>query len=819
MPRIVTKQPSHTYGVLDPLMQERSDTKFFHGSLSAGENVIMQPQGGYSDRGGTTIASRARRRLVATTPGLDFNAPNGGNVASLTGSGDFTTGAVNADPFVLFTINFDAVFAPAAFDLVNFKCSTLHRPDCLQVQYFADGGWNNFGSAFDITGEKRSRRAARAPGLTVGSTLWRVVVTGGAGIGTITVGEVRFRTETALLSLGCKVLRYNRQGQKFQIVATDENIDIFLDGVWKAAASLPLQDVSIIELKHEPAYDTILFAQQDLVPWRLQRQGADDEWQFDAAPFENIPLVDYGDTIYTNGVAEVQEIQFYNMNSGEQFILTLEGNTTTAIAIGASDAATAANIQTALLALPVVSPGLTVTSLGGNKYEVTFAGDGNKDRDWLEMSARTLDEDGVVIIRTKTEGKEGGEPVFSAARGYPAVLRYVQSRLLAAGFKGRAQSYLVSVTGEPFNLDAERAGETAGFLYDIDDDDVNTIRDVVVGRTVMFFTDTALWHLGNRKMSAEEVPDLLKSDAPGIAAAARPLSLDNAIFYVQRGGKTLRQVTYDAIEENFLADNASVLSAFLLKKPREIVLRRAITSNDADVMFLVNADGSLTTVTMMRTQEVSGFAPSKTRSGSFKSACVDSDQTVWFLTQRLYSGAQNLLLEKMEPEKLLDGAIEITLGAPGKVLSGLSVYDGQTLWVIGDGEPIGEFTVAGGQIALPRNVSTARVGFWAPPLAVDQPYSPDTEVPLARLKRVFAADISVFETSSIAIAVNGEAPADMPLGRFDDTPLDTPWSAMPFTGTLRAEGMPGFTETAQLTVTQVRPGRLTVRGVKKEIRA
>ena len=112
-----------------------------------------------------------------------------------------------------------------------------------------------------------------------------------------------------------------------------------------------------------------------------------------------------------------------------------------------------------------------------------------------------------------------------------------------------------------------------------------------------------------------------------------------------------------------------------------------------------------------------------------------------------------------------------------------------------------------------------RVGTWLPTTATDQPVRKEQETNQreARLKRVVRAKLSVVDTTSLAIACNGAAPFDMPLASNDETILDRAPLDAPFTGLCEAEGMHGFTDAATLTVTQLRPGFLTVRSVTKDV--
>lgn len=811
MVRLLTRQASHTYGVLDPLVVERRDTKFTAASLSAALNVVMLPQGGYVDRGGSTRMTVLRRRLLAVALDVSMlSAPNGGTVAQLTDDDEatlFTTAAIAADPFVVLAIDLGAASPFNAIDLTGFKASAGVRDDCVSVQYKDGVSWIDIGAPFHLRLEGRSRRFALPPETgNLSAQEFRVVVTGGAGPGAISLAGIGLWKETSQLSeTVVRAFNYTK-GVSYQLALSKYNLDIFRDGVWQAAIAAPWLESQLAGIKRETSYDTVLFFHQGFKTRKLLRQGSDREWQMEAAPYENQPRADYGAT-YTNGVNEVQRVSLYGDNlAGNYFQLILEGNKSDEILIDNTDATTAASIKAKLEVLPGVDPGLTCSSPSSRKFLVEFSGGDNAGKNWQEMTALIQALDRFVGVTTVTQGKPAGEDIMSDLRGWPAAGRYAQERLLLGGITGRPNTLMASMTGEPFNYDTEPEGAAASLSYDITGEE-NTIREFLVGKTVLIFTDGSVYHLASQKLSAEEAPELFHSDAPGIDANLPALSLANAIYYIQRGGQALVKLNFDELQQNFIGENASVLSAFLMDRPKDWTLRRATTGNDADLIFYINQDGTLVSLTLMQSQEVSGFAPHATQ-GEFLSLATDGDQTVWMVCRRNVAATERIVLERMDPEDQLDSAFSFNLGSPGNTITGLEGYEGQTLHVWADGKPQGQYLVASGQIVLPRNVTSGRCGYWTAPFATDTPFQPEEEAqrPGARNKRVFGVDISVVDTTALAVAANGGAAQPVVINA-------------PKTGTIEMEGFPGFTRNAQVTITQTVPGRLKVRSVKKRIAA
>lgn len=437
MVRILETKASHTYGMLDPLVIERRDTKFVNASLSNALNVIVLPQGGYTDRGGSLRYSIVRRKLaaIALTSGM-VTAPNGGTAANLIDASTatlFTTSAVAGDPFTVFTLDLGAATLVSAVDLNNFSCALLGRDACVNMQYYDGTNWNDFSVLQAIRTAARNRRFARSPSQgNVSTQQLRMLVTGGSGLGEISIGSIRVLTETANRSDAVTRSFNYKLGFRYQMVWTENNIDMFKDGVWQCALPAMWPEASLRAIKGSVDYDTMLLFQQQLPSPRLLRQGSDSEWQLDLLPYENMPLEDYGGT-YANGVNEVQRIRFYGMSATSPFQLILAGNKTNEIQVAAVWADTAPLIKAALELLPGVDPGLIVTCVSDANFTIEFAGGNNAAKDWPQMEGVAFANDQYISVGTVTKGKAAGENLYSDARGWPAVGRFAQERLVTAG--------------------------------------------------------------------------------------------------------------------------------------------------------------------------------------------------------------------------------------------------------------------------------------------------------------------------------------------------------------------------------------------------
>jgi hypothetical protein len=123
----------------------------------------------------------------------------------------------------------------------------------------------------------------------------------------------------------------------------------------------------------------------------------------------------------------------------------------------------------------------------------------------------------------------------------------------------------------------------------------------------------------------------------------QPVVLNNAIFFFQRQGRKLRATKFDAITENFQADDATLLANTILESaPTCMAVQRVPDS----IIWVVRTDGVLLSFTYEPDEEVSGWSRHITQNsvgvespvGFFESVAVihgDTEDEVWVSVRRI----------------------------------------------------------------------------------------------------------------------------------------------------------------------------------------
>ncbi len=839
-------QPRFTAGAIDDLMAQNSDVDTFGKAAAAMVNFRPIPQGGFTLADGLLKVSRCRALL---TP------------VSFTGASfPLSTAAVATTPVTLATLTLPAGAQVTAVDVAQFAANlpggaapTYVQPNPpespliqgqLWVQYWNGTAWVNLAPPLGLVDTLRNRRFSLPPGQTVATIAIRLQATTGVSSGAVVgVGAVAVWQETTTYGV-FKYRQFNvSSALVYDLIFTQGTVDVFKGDVWLAAIPLAATAAQVTGTKSVQELSSMILTHQLAPPALIQRQGYDNEWQIQPPPWSALPNYDFGDTVYTNYTPSVWTLTFVNFDAslgatepplpdgGCHYTISVNGVASTAIqqpSAGTYDASnwdgTAAAIQAAILSIPGVSPGVTVTQtqtqISFTEFQVTFGGAANQGNGWA-VSGQVLDKsDAAITAGQFTIGVAGGEPIMSNTRGWPAACGLYQERLVLAGFAGVPLGALFSETGNPYVVDTRLTGSTAPFFVVLDGQGDETILDAHLGRTLDFFTTFGEWWVQPGAIAATTAPTIVYSTSNGIAPTVEPIETDGVTVFCHASGGVLFEYYYEYQFQNYTAKPISSQAASLVSGVIDNALQRATSSTGVNLHYLVLANGQATIRSTMRQEEINGFA-SRVTDGQFLAVGVNANAEACFVVQRLVNGSPVAFFEKAQAGLWLDAAETVAVTSGQATITGLTDYVGATVWAIVDGYAQGPFAVtarASLTLEFPALANgNAIVGRWTAPsmttLPLPREVGPKTVV--RRPGRAHTVRVSVANSTHLAIAANGGQPYEAPLRRFGQ-PADQPMSAAPYTGWVKLEGFPGYRDDVQVTITQTRPGALTVTGVTIE---
>lgn len=599
---------------------------------------------------------------------------------------------------------------------------------------------------------------------------------------------------------------------------------VFLPGAFEVwGASAKAADVTMAALTADmlagmtvaQLLDTMLVFHEDLQTQRVKHYVITDTWGVDVAPFANVPNWDFGADIngdpYVNGVSAVWQIEFTGLTSGSTtFELEVAGQTTLAITYNSTMATLATLVENAIEALPNVAPGIAVANPSGTKLNITFSGAGNEGDGWA-VTGRVINLASAAITAAQiTAGVLPGEPVFSTARGWPQCGVFYQQRLLVGGFRSVPNAWAMSISADYYNFDTRLGGATGAQLFPMETPGGEKIEHMFDNRYPLIFTSAAEYWLAERALSADTPPNHVQASSHGAARGVPVVANEGAALWIHRNNSVLGEFRYTDNEGNFVAQDASLLAAHLVRGVVDQAQQPATVSDDGNHLVQVKSDGSALLATLIRDQEVTAFTRLTSGAGLFKAVARNGRNEVSMIVQR----PDSRRLERLEDGLLLDEAMDIVNDPAATTLSGVDRFNGRECWVIADNDVFGPFVPTAGLITLSKAVSLATVGSWAPP--VFQSLPPDRtvgpQIVNKRKARIYALTLSVRDTTSIAISTNGRTLQDIDLRKWgmdaDVAELDAG-----YTGEIKVSGLFGWADEPYFTISQVRPGRLQVRSV------
>jgi hypothetical protein len=693
--------------------------------------------------------------------------------------------------------------------------------EALAVEYQNGAGEWVAIDTFDAGSILRSRRAAFSPGEAVTARRFRVVLRPGQNLGTAVfgIGRVVFFRELEALSPHRRwSFDFDTGDQRYGLVVTDVNAEVYRRGVRVASVPSPYSADEVTRVRRAQALDTLLGFHEDRPPTRFARQGAHDEWDCRDQPFENVPIFDF-DGLRTGGVDEVQQLQFVSFGAGETFNLTLEGETTSAIAYSTAMGTLAASVQAALEALPNVGAGgCTVASPADKILRVTFIGNNRAD-DLAELVGRVLiSSTGILYTSTVTQGRPGGEPVMSNTRGWPAAGVFFEQRLHLAAPRSRPQTMIGSRLGFPFDLNTRGSGSNKGYDVDLSTDQSTRILALHAGRQLQVFSQSAEFVCASQPITPP--PAFAPSTRAGIEPGTPLFDLEGRTLFVQAGGDTIASYLYSDAEQNYVASSLSDYASHLVKGIVTGGFRRHRSTSEPNLALWIRADGAAVAMTAILRQDVLGFAP-WTTDGAFTEAGGELAGDLYVCTRRTSDDADgdpvdSHRLEVLDDRHMLDASVRVE-GVATQVSA--PHLRGRVVACYIDGADAGDVTVNESGVAVLPYASqrSAEVGLLFVPRGRTLP------IPLAQDPRGGASlharsgeiAVRLGPTANLRMGMAGKKLWPVALKRrggegSQGALLDAGPGEDAFTGWTRVYPVPGFQQDSQVEWDQPRPGPLEI---------
>ena len=405
------------------------------------------------------------------------------------------------------------------------------------------------------------------------------------------------------------------------------------------------------------------------------------------------------------------------------------------------------------------------------------------------------------------EYESGYEDVWSATRGWPRTCTFHESRLFFGGSRARPSTIWGSKVALFFDFNPDQAYDDDAVEATLDTNSLNVITDLISGRDLQVFTTGGEFYVPQQGLEPITPTNFFVKvvSRNGSREGIRVQQLQSGTLYIQRQGKALNEFQYSDSTASYISTSISLLSSHLMNNPIEMALRKATSTDESDSLLLLNSDGTIAAYSILRQQNV--IAPSRiTTNGQIKDVGVDIED-IYVVTKRTFDGVDTYFVEVFDENTYTDCSFQGGAAASATSLP----HEGATVNVIADGNVLADVTVTGGVATFERPSTTSyEVGLGFNVVIKTLPFEPRMSVGVRTgfKKRILEVNALLHETQHLIIN-----DVLVPIRTLDTAgTLDS--STRDFTGTKVINGLLGYTQDAQITVSQNLPLKLTLLGLE-----
>ncbi len=783
-------QNNFVSGELSPFLTGRTDINQYYQGLQTAKNVVLVPQGGVKRRPGTqhidTVLNKLER-LTAQNPTM----PNGGTGSVINDGDDATTSSTTTiisttNPYVV--AQYDRTASPALKTTAIFadlrQISLLAgSSDEFVIQDSADAtSWTTLATVPLLGVNAQNFRLA----INSAARYVRLAKVGGTDLGgsKVTLAEFNLITQTTVAGVPSesKLVDFSvTTDRNYLLSITDNNIRIFKNpGTYVADVRVPFTAAQVATVRDTQTESVMLLFQEDVPSQRLINLGTDADWFLDEVPFTNVPTYDFNDELSPTPISDVQSIQFHTgFVAGDQYQIDVEGVLSKNItyagdATADEQSSTIFNMQRNLQDMPVYGEtGVTVTRTGARTFSITVSGESAKDFE-LYTAFPTSGTAKPITITKIANGSPRKEPVWSANRGYPKTGCFFEGRLVLGGTKSKTASVFFSKSGSFFDYEIDDGADDEGIFATISSRKLNDIIDVYPGRNLQIFTSGAEFSVTSTPVTPTSVGITPQTNHG--ASYIEVVDVDGSTIFVDRHGKTIYDFVYSFNEDAYIANDRSVLSSHLIKQPTDMAMLSGTTSEDANWLFIPNADGSVTVLNTLREQDINGFTQWISADSGFITNATVVDDQLYMIDKRTINGNIEYHIERWSFDHMMDDSIIFNPGPTDTQLTGLGYLEGKTVQILADGVVLTERTVVGGQVVLTSEelgYTSIEVGLNFPVEVKGMPLNTNigSGENQMRIKRIVRMNIRVYQ--SYGYYVDGQPVPIRDFGDASDSPLNT----------------------------------------------
>jgi len=328
----------------------------------------------------------------------------------------------------------------------------------------------------------------------------------------------------------------------------------------------------------------------------------------------------------------------------------------------------------------------SITVNNDDQYQITVGGSNN-------ANATTAGGGPLIKVSaanaTNTEWKEQS---YSDERGYPASVTFHDGRLWFGGSRSQPDWLWSSKVDFFFNFDTGEGEDDESIQSSIGMDRVADIRHLISNRHLQVFTANAEFFCpqGDTSVLTPENFNIRRQTTYG-SNFVNAKAFDGGTIFVQKSGRTVRELLFTDTELAYSANSLSLLSTHLVQTPNDLAIFGGSNARPEQYALFVNTDGTIANFHSVRAEKLAGWTHWSQTGATFKS--VEAVGTRCFFT--VLRGSSYFLEELGDATDTLDHSTTKTISSAGLSFTGLTAYNNQTVKVRSGTYYLGEFVISG----------------------------------------------------------------------------------------------------------------------------
>ena len=313
-------------------------------------------------------------------------------------------------------------------------------------------------------------------------------------------------------------------------------------------------------------------------------------------------------------------------------------------------------------------------------------------------------------------------PAAWSAGDYPRTVEFFEDRLVFGGSPDQPDTIWTSHTSAYHTFTVGDASEEKAITLTLLARKVNDIQWLSSSRRLLSGTRGEEWWAAGPSDTEPMTPadHVARKDSAWGSARIMPVNIGDIVFYIQQGGRTVRELIYDYQKDKYISSDMNVLAEHLTKDYK--ITAMAYQQQPYQVLWCVRSDGTVLALTYLKEHDVFGWSKHTFGGdGAVESVAVipgDTEDEVWFVIKRTINSSVVRYVEKLtnfnfgtalEDAFFVDSGLSYN-GTAATAISGLSHLEGEAVVALADGSVVTGLTVASGAIALTTAASKVHIG-------------------------------------------------------------------------------------------------------------